>query len=383
MSTLTRREWLLASSFAACGVAPFAAHASPVPRTRNGLREPVAPPAADIKAVVEKAVKFIGTKQNEDGSIAPKLGGPGITALTVAALLRHGLGNDAPVVAKGLAYLEKNIQKDGGVYQKGLANYTTCLAIVAFKEANGGGKYTKIIADAGKFVQSLQDPSDPSDVKHGGVGYDGKGRPDLSNTQFMVEALLAAGVSKDDPSIKKALAFVTRSQNLSGPEFNDQKFAALATEDDKGGFVYNPTDANNPKSEKRTAAGGLRSEGGMTYGGLKSFLYAGVSKEDKRVQAALGWIKKHYTLSENPGQGQAGLYYYYHTFAKAMDALGDETFEDAKGVKHDWRQELFDALKKAQKDDGSWANANGAFLENQPELASSFALLALSYCTKR
>ena len=58
----------------------------------------------------------------------------------------------------------------------------------------------------------------------------------------------------------------------------------------------------------------------MTYGGLKSFLYAGVSKDDPRVKAAVDWIRRHYTLEENPGMGKAGLYYYYHTFAKAMDA---------------------------------------------------------------
>ena len=367
MSTFTRCEWLLASSAA-------------VVLPRNAF---AAPPAAEVKAVVDKAIKFLGTKQSADGNFgSPRLGEPGLTALTVAALLRNGVAADNAVVAKGLGYLEKNIQKDGGVYSKGLANYTTCLAILAFKESNASGKYTKIIADASKFVQGLQDNSDPKDVKHGGVGYDGKGRPDLSNTHFMVEALLAAGVSKDDPAIKKALVFVSRTQNLPG-EFNDQPFAAKAGEADKGGFVYNPTDQDNPKSEKRTAAGGLRSEGGMTYAGLKSFLYAGVGKDDKRVQAALGWIKKHYSVTENPGQGQAGLYYYYHTFAKTMDALGEDTFEDAKKVKHDWRSDLFGALKMAQKADGSWANSNAAFLENQPELATAFAVLALSYCTKK
>lgn len=366
MSTFTRREWLLTSSAAV--LLPRLGHA--------------APPPADVKAVVEKAAKYLATKQNEDGSFLPKQSGPGVTALAVSALIRNGFGPDTPVVAKGLAYLEKSIQKDGGVYSRGLANYTTCLAIVAFKEANGGGKYTKIIADATKFVQGLQDNSDPKEVNHGGASYDGKGRADLSNTQFMVEALLAAGVSKDDPSIKKAMAFVSRSQNLPG-EFNDQAFAAKAADDDKGGFVYNPSDGNNPKSDKRTAAGGLRSEGGMTYAGLKSFLYAGVGKDDKRVQAALGWIKKHYTLTENPGQGLRGLYYYYTTFAKAMDALGEDNFEDAKGTKHDWRQELFDTLKAAQKDDGHWVNTNEAFMENQPELATAFAVLALSYCPKK
>ena len=55
------------------------------------------------------------------------------------------------------------------------------------------------------------------------------------------------------------------------------------------------------------AAGGLRSLGAMTYGGLKSFLYAGVKKDDPRVQGAVKWIRAHYTLEENPGLKQAGL----------------------------------------------------------------------------
>jgi squalene-hopene/tetraprenyl-beta-curcumene cyclase len=118
----------------------------------------------------------------------------------------------------------------------------------------------------------------------------------------------------------------------------------------------------------------------MTYAGLKSFLYAGLSKDDPRVKAAIDWIGRHYSLEENPGAGQAGLYYYYHLFAKAMDALGQPEFTDAKQVKHNWRAELFDALKKRQNADGSWANENRAFLEDVPELATAYAILALSYC---
>jgi hypothetical protein len=377
MTTLTRRDWLRTAALAPAAVIVTEG-------SRPPLAKALAPKPEEVKAVVDKAVKFLDGKQNEDGSWAPKLGGPGITALTIAALLRHGYGPDPPAVARGLKYLEGNIRPDGGVYSKGLANYTTCLAIVAFQEANAGGKYDKVIANAVKFVKSLQygDGTDPKDPRFGGVGYDGKSRPDLSNTHFMVEALIASGVPKDDPAIKRALAFVSRTQNLPG-EYNDQPFAAKATEDDKGGFTYTPLDQDNENSERRTAAGGLRSEGGMTYAGLKSFLYAGVGKDDPRVKAAVAWIKRHYTLTENPGQGQAGLYYYYHTFAKAMDALGEDAFEDAKGVKHDWRQELFDELRKKQLADGSWANPNGAFLENTPELATAFAVLALSYCVKK
>jgi squalene-hopene/tetraprenyl-beta-curcumene cyclase len=255
---------------------------------------------------------------------------------------------------------------------------------MAFQEANQGGKYNTVIQNAQKFLKGLQIAEDEKNAMFGGVGYDGKGRPDLSNTHFFVEALIASGVPKDDPAIRKALAFISRCQNLPG-EAQDLEFAKKATEDDKGGFVYNPQLVNETetKDQRVTPVGGLRSEGGMTYAGLKSFLYAGVGKDDPRVKAAIDWIRRHYTLEENPGQKDAGLYYYYHTFAKAMDALGEDEFADAAGKKHDWRQELFDTLKKKQNADGSWTNTNRAFLENTPELATAYAVLALSYCTPK
>src|SRR5262249_23313576 len=115
-----------------------------------------APPPAEVKAVLDKAYEAIKAKQNDDGSFAPKLGGPGITALTGAAIVRAGRGPDDPAVAKALKYLETRVKPDGGVYDKGLANYTTCLAIMAFKEANADGKYDKVIENAAKFVKSLQ-----------------------------------------------------------------------------------------------------------------------------------------------------------------------------------------------------------------------------------
>jgi squalene-hopene/tetraprenyl-beta-curcumene cyclase len=187
-------------------------------------------------------------------------------------------------------------------------------------------------------------------------------------------------VPKDDPAIQRALKFVSRCQNLPG-ETNDQPFAKKTTDADHGGLTYTPLDPDD--SPHATAAGGLRSLGAMTYGGLKSFLYAGVSKDDPRVKGAVNWIRRHYTLDENPGMGKAGLFYYYHTFGKAMAALGEDRFEDAKGQKHDWRRELFEAIKKQQRPDGSFVNKDDkAFGEKDPNLATAFALLAVSYTKK-
>ena len=250
---------------------------------------------------------------------------------------------------------------------------------MAFKEANAGGKYDTVIKNGAAFLKTLQygDQVGLSDPRFGGTGYDGKSRPDLSNTQYFLDALQAAGVAKEDPAVRRALQFVSRCQNLPG-ETNDQTFAKKTSADDKGGLTYIPLDPDD--NPHKTPNGGLRSLGAMTYAGLKSFLYAGVSKDDPRVKAALDWIRRHYTLDENPGMGQAGLFYYYHTFGKALTALGEDRFEDATGVKHDWRRELFEAIKKRQRPDGSFLNADDkAFGEADPNIATAFALLTLSY----
>jgi squalene-hopene/tetraprenyl-beta-curcumene cyclase len=336
------------------------------------------PDAKEYKELVEKAGDFLKARQGADGSFSPKVAGPGVTAVVIAGMLQNGYRVDDPVVAKGLRFIENSVKADGGIYDKGLANYTTSVALMALHDANTGGKYDTVIKNATAFLKKLQFGGDDKDVKLGGVGYGDKNqRPDMSNTAYFIDALIAAGVPKDDPSIQRALKFVSRCQNLPG-ETNDQPFAKKTTADDRGGLTYLPLDVDD--NPHKTPDGGLRSLGAMTYGGLKSFLYAGVDKDDPRVKGAVNWIRRHYTVDENPGMGQAGVFYYYHTFGKAMAALGEDRFEDAKGQKHDWRRELFEALKKRQRPDGGFVNrGDRAFGEADPNLATAFALLAVSY----
>jgi squalene-hopene/tetraprenyl-beta-curcumene cyclase len=346
-----------------------------------GRSADVGPDPKEVKDLVDKAYTYLKGRQGADGSFSPKIAGPGVTAVVVAALVRNGYSADDPVVAAGLGYIEKSVKKNGGIYDEGLANYTTSVAVMALHEANKDGRYDAVIKNAAKFLKGLQYGGSDEDPRSGGLDYgDRKRRPDLSNTSYFVDALLAAGFTKDDPAVQRALKFVSRCQNLPG-ETNDQPFAKKTTDDDKGGLTYVPLDPDD--NPHHTAAGGLRSLGAMTYSGLKSFLYAGVAKDDPRVKGAVDWIRRHYTLEENPGLKQAGLYYYYHTFAKALRALGEDQFQDKEGTKHDWRAELFSALKKRQRADGSFINAGDrAFGEADPNLATAFALLSLSYAAK-
>ena len=107
-------------------------------------------------------------------------------------------------------------------------------------------------------------------------------------------------------------------------------------------------------------------------------IYAGVDAKDPRVKAAYQWVQKHYTLEENPGMGQAGLFYYFHTIAKALDALQIKEFEEASGKKHDWRTELTVHLLGLQKPNGSWVNAEKRWMEGDPNMATAYTLLTLT-----
>jgi squalene-hopene/tetraprenyl-beta-curcumene cyclase len=60
--------------------------------------------------------------------------------------------------------------------------------------------------------------------------------------------------------------------------------------------------------------------------------------------------------------------------------LGAETFTDAAGKEHSWRAELSDEILARQQPDGSWVNATNRWMEDNPNLVTSYALLALTYC---
>ena len=225
---------------------------------------------------------------------------------------------------------------------------------------------------------------------YGGAGYGNWGRPDLSNTQLLLDALHDAGVSQDDPTVQRALAFVTRTQNLKAT--NPSSWAQAGGDD--GGFVYTPAnggesfaseDAGEGRYGEKFPAGTprtLRSYGSMTYAGLKSLLYAGLSPDDPRVKAARGWIALHWGFEANPGLGTQGLFYYRHAMARALAVNGERTITDAQGKVHDWRAELIESLLTAQRPDGSWVNATARWQEDKPELVTCYALLALEEALK-
>ena len=335
-----------------------------------------------VEAAQTKAINFLKTTQADDGSWTSPTQ-PGISGLVVYSLLASGVPVNDPAVAKGLKHLESFSQPDGGLYAPTTAhkNYETSIILLALVEANKDDRYAETIAKAVDFLKTIQwdgpEGAEQIDPAFGGQGYGRSKRPDLSNTAFFLEALTAAGVSKNDAAFKNAVVFVSRCQNLKAT--NDTPFGEKI---DDGGFYYTPAGggASMAPKDPATPEGGLRSYGSMTYAGLKSMIYAGLTKDDPRVKAASGWIARFYSMDENPGLGQQGLYYYFNTAARTFKALGTEEFTDAKGVKHAWRAEVSNKLIQLQKPNGSWINTADRWMEGDPNIVTAYALSALKAC---
>ncbi len=351
-----------------------------------------------VRAAVGKAQAFLYAAQDDGGGWRD----PGYTAMAATALLRTTPGATRvthPKIWKALDNLVSFQKPDGAIFAQGNANYVTSVSVMAFL-ASKDPAYRPAAEKAARYVgEAILDEGEgasPKDsVHYGGSGYE-KRRPDqtelyadLSNTSYTLEALdkaLAEGIPVDEKALEAAKVFLERCQhrtesgNASPWASDDPQYA--------GGMVYHPKES---KAGEVTLPDGrkiLLPYGSMTYAGIKSFIYARVSKDDPRVRAAVDWIRKNYTLERNPGfditrsldQGARGLFYYFDTYAKAHHAIGEDVFQDAKGVKHPWRTEIAEALLARQRPDGSWVNEKDEnWMEGNPVLATAYALLALAY----
>lgn len=320
---------------------------------------------AEIKASIDKGLRYLNEHQEKDGSYEKY---PGITALVAAAYMKspkHYTEKDSVQVKDAIKYLLTMVKPDGGIYDQDLPNYNTSLGILALNETKNSA-YKTIIQNAQKTVMGYQ--VNESGDMYGGIGYsDDDPRPDMSNLKFSLQAMKESGVPKDSEVWAKAVKFIEHCQNRT--ESNDQPTAS-----DDGGFIYRPgfsQAGNDPQGKPK-------SYGSMTYAGILSFIYANVDKNDPRVQDAVKWVMNHYTLDENPNMGQQGLFYYYHTMAKAFKAYGEPVITDSDGVKHNWYAELAKKLIKNQKPDGSWVNSEDRWFESKPVLSTAYAILALS-----
>jgi squalene-hopene/tetraprenyl-beta-curcumene cyclase len=377
-----KRRQFLATTIAFGASAFTRAADEPLPRDGKNLSF-----RNEIRDSLNRSLVWLRAQQNADGSFGKDTLHPALTALPLVAFQREPTGRFAKedFVAKGYAYLRGFTQPDGGIYSKenGLANYNTSVCLLALVGANEP-KDLDTLVKARAYVVGQQAAGMAKPETDGGIGYGSigaspkRGHPDLDNTVVALEALRATKhLIADKPGTKDlnwnaAIDFVARCQNLPS---NKQPWAS-ADADNKGGFIYYPGFSNAGEVTLEGGGKALRSYGSMSYAGLLSFIYADVKSDDPRVTAAVAWLRKHYTLDENPGLEKSGYFYYLHLMAKGLTAAGITELE-VGGKKSDWRLALAERLMKLQQQDGSWLNDTARWKENNPVLVTTYCALTL------
>ena len=337
----------------------------------------------EIQRALEKGNDFLKTAQNTNGWWSTP-DHPSVTALALSAWQGEpgARWKNSSEAKQGYAFILSCVQPDGGIYTTNLANYNTSICMMSLLAA-GDPKHDAVLRQARAFVAGMQadlgERGKMDSPWDGGIGYShDAGRSDMNNTLTALEALHYSkhlGADKNDGAKDlnwaAAIQFLQNCQNLPG--VNQQAWVSTDAKD-RGGFVYDP---DTSKAGGITNASGqiaLRSYGSISYAGLLSYIYADVRASDPRVQAVLEWLRANYSLTENPGMGQQGYFYYLHLMTKALTSARVDELKTADGKTLDWRRDVAMRLINLQKADGSWQNDTGRWWEKDPNLVTAYAV---------
>jgi hypothetical protein len=197
--------------------------------------------------------------------------------------------------------------------------------------------------------------------------------PNLSATLLGLQALCAVGRTEDANSARR---FVDSCQN-----FATSSGDAL----DKGGFFFAPGDSVRNKAGAVTCvdAERYRSYGSATCDGLLALALCGAEAGDPRWSAARGWLQAHAAGAVHSGAWAADradereslVFYHAQAFSAALAAIS------SGGSNKEWAQSQRSALQGdllgSQRADGSWRGRCPDSFEDDPIVATAFAIRAL------
>jgi hypothetical protein len=317
--------------------------------------------------LVDHAIRFLRSQQAEDGGFHSATygllrSGQSLTPLVVGALLSSpgGLRANSPWIDRGLDFIRKNTNVDGALGRvdataEDYPNYATSLAVLAIVKARKTGWKQQIAPMIAQLRTQQFHEATGWNEKHpayGGWGMGGglrrppdAGHVDLSMTRSVLEAFEAAGVSAADPAMARAQVYLKRSQNPDG------------------GFHFSTVNLETNKAGE--ADGHPLSYGTATADGLLALRAAGIPDSDARSSRAREWLKRNHQSDRAPGftgaresWATALRFYYAYVISQAVPELPIDL--------------------PAPAEDGSFSNTNNMVKEDDPIIATSFAVSALS-----
>jgi hypothetical protein len=281
-------------------------------------------------------------------------------------------------VDRALAFIRNHTQSDGvlGMDDPGIPdypNYSTALAVSVLCRVRRPGWEMQVqrMVDYLRTQQfTEQNGWHSADPVYGAWGMGGgrrmppdTGHVDLSMTRYVLQALRAGGLPASDRVFEPARAFVERCQNF------DPKHPA----DSDGGFFFSTTEFDTNKAGHDGKR--FRSYGTTTADGILALLAAGSPPDDPHIAAAQQWLASHHRDMEVPGfvgaayqRWPRGLAFYYS--CASTQAFRSLRVEAGSGVA--------DGLKRTQRADGSWANPENLVKEDDPLIATGFAIRTLA-----
>ena len=318
------------------------------------------------RSSLTRAAQYLWARQAADGGFHSTtyglLGsGRSLTPFVTGALLRvSNAAEPAPdgAVDRAIAFIRRHTSVDGAVGTTGgdadYPNYATALAIDALVAAQGRSSAAEIAPMVAQLrAQQFSEDNGWSreHTAYGGWGMGGPirrppnaGHVDLSMTRFVLEALRASDVDGSDPAMARARVFLERSQNHDG------------------GFLFSPVTPALNKAGR--SAKGFVSYGTTTADGVLALRASGLPDSDDRIARGIAWLDRNHQPDGVPGveEGESpqtswrtGLRFYY---AAAIAR-----------VRPQQRVRL-----PEQADDGSFRNPNSRVKEDDPLIATTFAI---------
>jgi hypothetical protein len=329
-----------------------------------------------------RAANYLWHQQAADGGWHSKTygllrSGQALTPFVLDALLQvpeEVYASPRSGVDRAVAFIAGNTRSDGalGLAEPGIPdypNYATALAVSALSRVKRGKEVARMVGYLRSQQFTEQNGWHPQDPVYGAWGMGGEKRPppetghvDLSMTRYVVEALRAAGVPASDPALVAVRAFLGRCQN----------FDPIHPNDSDGGFFFSTTEFDTNKAGRE--GNRFRSYGTTTADGILAMLATGSTPDEPRLAAARRWLVSQHKNMNVPGfKGEAyqrwprGLAFYYA--AASTQAFRALQADPGTGVSED--------LKRTQRQDGSWANPENLVKEDDPLIATAFAIRAL------
>ncbi|HET6203065.1 MAG TPA: prenyltransferase/squalene oxidase repeat-containing protein [Planctomycetota bacterium] len=347
---------------------------------REGASPSPAHPPRD--RAIERAAEWLWSRQGADGGWHSETygllrSGESLTPFVLRALLEVPEEVVAPPeerVQRAWAFIRERVDGEGALGRgerlyEDYPNYATALAVLCFADAKPAG-WKEAIAPMVACLLRQQFAEDrgwsPDHPAHGGWGMGGPlrrspepGHVDLSMTRFVLQALAAAGLPADHPAFARARLFLERCQ--PGGD----------------GFLFSPVVL---AANKAGCGGeGFRPYGSPTADGVLSLLAVGANAHEPRLRGAAGWLRRNHRTDRVPGipessperWGEAMRFYYLAASAEAFARIGPSDAPEA------WQEGTLAALREGQRPDGSFANGSDLGKEDDPLVATPFALLSL------